>query len=1294
MTWQEELARYESLGCLHEMFERQVALTPNSTAVVDDEERKMTFAELNEACDTLADNLILKGVVRESPVGIYMERCVDYVIAFIAIFKSGGAYIPLDVSYPDVLLEDIFADAKPACVITSYSMIERLQDKNQQVIVMDRNWMTTLKSENVASKSIIKRPAMDQSNLACIVYSSGTTGKPKGIMLLHRCCVFSYTWRHVLTPFKADDRVACNVFFVWELIRPLLKGIPLYIVPDTVIYDPLLLAKFIKKHSITRILFTPSLLETVLDARNINMSDFSSLRLIWFCGEVVTTSLFERCVSNMPWVKFYNLYSISECHDVAIADLSQFLQQQTRDDSVKRPKYAPVGRVCPGIEVYILDGEGNVQPVGMPGEIFVGGPTLARGYLNRPEMNAKRFIKRKSATNSSEEITLYRTGDWGLMKLDRNLEICGRCDSMVKVRGYSIEIQAVEAAIMSLPTVKACVVLALGDEGQDKQLVAYIVAEDKVTKREIKADLRKKLPFYMVPSYFMFLKSIPVVAATGKLDKKALPSIHSAKDLNGDFSMLADDEKTLPTTETEKFLEKAWCSLLQMEFVDIQESFFDLGGHSLLAARLLGIIREKYGDSITMQVLFAYPTICELGKWLDSENDSLNQKFVSKIDLDAEVRMHKAGPVNLDIQLRAFWRSRGFGYKSRRARVLLTGATGFLGAFLLRDLLLETKVQVYCLVRPLPNKSAEAKLRQNLDFYKIFEQENSDDKDLMKAYQKRVHSVTGDVALFELGLNEEDYTYLSYEVDYVIHAAAYVNLVYPYEALKGANVTGTQNVLIFARSGKVKPVHYVSTNAVFANGKEMCQEISSASEDTSLLENGYAQSKWVAEQLVRNAISQGLPATIYRIGNISGSTSFASWNPSDFILLVLRASLITSSWPDVDWTIEMTPVNFVSKCIVRLSQELQTSVHKIFHLVQPKAITGKWLYKWLKSEFGYKLDLIPLVEWCSRIQNLTENTSNGHPSVKKILQSMDSPPDENLFSYKSTFDQINLNSALKTIHLTYPDLDGKLLRHYIVQLAKQKIIAFPVERRGSALRGRVAVVTGASSGIGRSIALFLTKEGAKVCIAARSLDKLEKLKQEINKDGGDVTVFQCDVTVRGQVMNLVQHAENLWGAVDILVNSAGVMYYTHMSNVMMDDWDSMIDINCKGVTNSVGAAIPGMIKRNRGHIVNISSDAGLRGFPGLAVYSGTKFFVEGFSQALRHEMVDKGIKVTCIQPGDVKTNLLSVTKDEDARKQYDGSTSCKILDPEDVARAVVYILSQPDYVAINQLLIEPKEAPI
>jgi NADP-dependent 3-hydroxy acid dehydrogenase YdfG len=242
------------------------------------------------------------------------------------------------------------------------------------------------------------------------------------------------------------------------------------------------------------------------------------------------------------------------------------------------------------------------------------------------------------------------------------------------------------------------------------------------------------------------------------------------------------------------------------------------------------------------------------------------------------------------------------------------------------------------------------------------------------------------------------------------------------------------------------------------------------------------------------------------------------------------------------------------------------------------------------------------------------------------------------------------------------------------------------------LRGRVIVVTGASSGIGAATAKMLSGEGAKVALAARREDALAGAQAGL-EDGSTSLVLPTDVTNRGQVKELVERAEAELGPVDALVNCAGVMYFTLMQNVRANEWDRTVEVNCKGALNCVGAVLPGMVERGRGHIVTVSSDAGRVVFPGLAVYSASKFFVEALSKGLRLETAGTGVKVTTVQPGNVATDLLALSGDEEALERYGQPTGAKVLDPEDVAASIVYALSQPEHVAVNEVLVEPCDEP-
>ncbi|XP_029644001.1 linear gramicidin synthase subunit D [Octopus sinensis] len=1273
---------------LHELFREQAKRTPYNIAVHGIKGETITFQELDQCTDVLANILQSKGVVPNSSVAIYLEKSLEFTVSYLAILKAGGAYLPLDISYPEHLIKSIIEEAEPKCALSTQQLRSRLPE-NADVVIVDINELLQLKDSKP-----LKPVSMDWSNLAYVAYSSGTTGKPKGIKCPHRGAVLSYKWRHKEFPYKPDDKEACNVFFIWEMLRPLLKGIPMYIIPDNVIYDPIQLCKFLKNNQITRMLFTPSLLEVTLNTINLkHLQDcFSSMRIIIFCGEVVTTPFFKRCIASLPHIQFVNLYSISECHDVACVDLTQCYTHDK--DAFESRKFSPVGKHLPNVDIVIMNENLEHQPVGVSGEIYIGGPSLACGYLKMPKLNAERFIKTKLSPNN-QPTQLYRTGDWGYMLSNGDLEICGRCDSMVKIRGYSVEVQAVEASLMSLSSVNNCVVLVKGNEGEDKFLIAYVVTNGEVTRKDVRNQLKKKLPFYMIPSYILFLESIPVVPATGKLDKKALPEYNS---------QLLDtiDLSGVPITDTEKKLAKIWMTVLQLSTIDIEESFFDLGGHSLLAATLLNDLKEEFKVELNVKDLFLFPTVKQQAQLIEGRlnlSPSLDgdEQMYIQPNLLEEVERHDPGFVNIDMSLRAFWRSFHVGNRWHKGRIFVTGATGFLGAFLIQELLLNTKTFIYCLVREQPNMDSKKRLMDSLKKFGILPKEatkaTEKQKNVANLIKSRVATVKGDVAIANLGMNMDDYLHMCTEIDFIIHAAALVNLAYPYNALETPNVQGTHNIILFAFTGKVKPLHYISTDAVFPHGLQKCSEDSDITIYHEQLTEGYSQSKWVAEQLVQKAKKRGLPVVIYRLGNLAGDRDNVCWNPQDFTLLMLQSATKFHIAPDIDWRMEMTPVDFTANIIVRITQNLSLAVGKVLHIINTRPVKSSWVFEWMNSH-GYSVRTIPFEDWRDRMK-LESTLSNENKKLWGLVENY--AINAQFFSTLSTFRNCNLLEILEKLGLTYPDIDSALLKLYFDKLCRQGV--FQRLSRMSAvntnIHGKVVIVTGASSGIGCAIAEAFVKAGANVAMAARREDKLQELCKKFSEDAqGHVIAVKTDVTNKQQVKELVQHTECSLGPVDILVNCAGVMYYTLMRNLKEEEWERMIDINCKGVTNCIGAVLDGMIKKKSGHIVNISSDAGRRGFAGLAVYSGSKFFVEGLSQALRQEVASLGIRVTCLQPGDVKTELLNHTTDQEAKNLYDGSSNTKILEPDDVAQACIYATSQPAYVAVNEILIEPREAPI
>lgn len=473
-------------------------------------------------------------------------------------------------------------------------------------------------------------------------------------------------------------------------------------------------------------------------------------------------------------------------------------------------------------------------------------------------------------------------------------------------------------------------------------------------------------------------------------------------------------------------------------------------------------------------------------------------------------------------------------------------------------------------------------------------------------------------------------------------------------------------------------------------------------------------SKWAAEQLVTEAGRRGLSTLSIRFGNIGWDSVTAAGNALDFQAMILNGCLRIGKALDLpNWNFECTPVDFASKSLLSLaSDEATLKSNFVLNCTQDGFTPFKDVFQLLNSVSSHELPSVKFESWCKVLEDAAMETNDD--SVTALFSFISGLEDCQSYLMDvpkldcSIFDAtlVKIGSPLKRSGLVSKSYYETYFRSILPIDEEAEEVkdsdAVPFDPSGNEpatgpLAGQVAVVTGASSGIGRAIVSALVKAGAHVAMGARRVEELEKTRQIVMEECPGTTsmavIVKTDVTKLSDVQNLVEKAEKSLGAVDILVNNAGVMHFTLMQNVKWDQWEQTVDVNCKGAMYGIGAILPSMLKRGKGHIVNITSDAGRKAFPGLGIYSGTKFFLEAVSQCLRAETASTGLRVTCIQPGNVETPLLSFSTDQDALKAYGEPSGAKVLEPADVGRAVVYAVSQPEWCAVNEILIEPREEP-
>ncbi|MBX3301082.1 MAG: amino acid adenylation domain-containing protein [Nitrospira sp.] len=595
----------QQLQTLSQLFEAQVARTPEAVAVVC-EDKQLTYGELNGRANQLAHYLQGQGVGPDVLVGLCMERSVELVVSLLGILKAGGAYVPIDPSYPADRITYMLEDSHATLLLTEHNLREILPSTMATVVCLDRDWSTIAQesSNNPLSQA-------GPESLAYIIYTSGSTGRPKGVMVPHgnvvRLFATTQEWFH----FDGQDTWTlfhsyAFDFSVWELWGALLYGGRLVVVPYWVSRSPEQFYDLLCQERVTVLNQTPSAFRQLVQVDGMRAGhDELALRVVIFGGEALDPiSLgpwFERHGDQHP--RLVNMYGITETTvHVTYCPVTSGMS------AVPAKLDGGIGRGIPDLQLYLLGPTQQLVPIGVPGEIYVGGAGLARGYLNRPELTAERFIPNPYGTRSGER--LYRTGDAGRWEPDGQLTYVGRVDQQVKVRGFRIELGEIEARLLEHPAVQAAVVLAREDEQEEKYLVAYVVpaASGAVTVEEVRARLGQVLPDYMVPAHVMVLEQLPLTP-NGKVDRRALP----APDLQrGETGYVA------PRTPTEAQLATIWAEVLKRDKVGVEDNFFTLGGHSLLAITLLERMRQA-GLATTVRALFAAPTIAGLARTLGQD---------------------------------------------------------------------------------------------------------------------------------------------------------------------------------------------------------------------------------------------------------------------------------------------------------------------------------------------------------------------------------------------------------------------------------------------------------------------------------------------------------------------------------------------------------------------------------------------------------------------------------------------------------------------------------------------------
>jgi len=928
---------YPQADLIHELFERQADRAPDAIAV-SYEGRSLTYGELNERANRLAHYLIAQGVGPDRLVGICVERSLEMVVGLLGILKAGGAYLPLDPGIPVERLQYLLQDADPKVLLTQSQIRSRVGTPGAQVIELDAHWGEIERHPHGNPRAI--ELGVRAEHLAYVIYTSGSTGQPKGVQIEHRQVTRLFAATQKWFDFCAQDvwtmfHSFAFDFSVWELWGGLSYGGRVVVVPQPMARSPQDFYRLLCEEGVTVLNQTPSAFAQLIEAQTPE-APRHALRVAIFGGEALELHTLR------PWVarngvrqpRLVNMYGITETTvHVTYRELSEQEIQAEGGGS-------PIGRAIDDLRVYVLDGSGEPAPLGVAGELYVGGAGVARGYLNRPELTAERFVR--DPFNGNGRGRMYKSGDLGRWRADGTLEYLGRNDQQVKIRGYRIELGEIEAASATHPGVQQAVVLAREDEPGEKRLVAYVVpaggGSEAPTADLLRAHLKSRLPEYMVPAAYVLMEKLPLTA-NGKLNRRALPAPQQSAYTNRQYQA--------PQSELEEALAGIWQEVLSVERVGRQDHFFELGGHSLLALQLLVKIHQTLGQGLTVTDIYKSPTLREL-----AERIMAGAAAEELVDLAKESQ--------LDAELAA---QRTECRRVPERALLVTGCTGFVGRFLLAQLLQETDATLYCLVRPQATQQARVRLRAALRKWDLWTPEA----------ERRVVAVPADLSRPKLGLRDGVYEVLAESVDSVYHCATSMNHLETYAMAKAANVEATRDLLKFATQGRPKLINYISTLSVFGEAPggvaRLVTEDTPVDRERHLTSHGYAASKWVSEKMLITAAERGIACNIFRLGLVWADAQHGRYDELQREYRLIKSCLSAGvGIEDYGYGMAPLPVDYVARAILALARQSPRG-GGIYHLASCEQPAGG-LFERCNELAEVSLDLLPQYEWIGAIKRL------------------------------------------------------------------------------------------------------------------------------------------------------------------------------------------------------------------------------------------------------------------------------------------------------------------------------------
>ena len=1004
--WNNTKTSFPSDQSLIDIFTQQVIQRPNNIAIKF-EGMSLTYNELNNKIKDLGYHLTNMGVANGSLVAIYFDRGINAIVSILSIIKVGAAYVPLDTNHPEQYINNIIEDTKTSIILTqekNKSTLEKLlRNKNAPTIAIDT--LPALSKDNFSYIDVSVKH-FNPRGLAYVMYTSGSTGQPKGVMINHRSIVRLVKNTNYIK-FSSDQHVAQVASFAFdastfEIWGALLNGATLVCTSIDIILNPEKFENFLQKEKIDVLLLTTALFN---QHASINPAMFKGLQYFLTGGEVLNPNIMHlvaNCKNGKPR-HFYNAYGPTE--NATITTTFELSAQLDSNQAV------PIGTPIANTTTYVLDKFLNLMPVGVRGELCTGGDGLSLGYLNNYATTKEKFI---DTVFMSKKTRLYKTGDKARWLPNGVLGFVGRVDNQVKIRGFRIEPEEIEKCLVNCHAVSQCAVVAKKEKENHIKIIAYVVLQNKSDDiANVRKYLSTKLPSYMVPSIFVTMDKFPL-NQSGKIDKESLPTDFKESNAHVDYIP--------PTTKLEKKVTEIWQKLLAIEEISINDNFFRLGGNSLLITEMVTMIKKEIGIDFPFYEFIENPTIANITGLIETvQNGSKKIDFLSPNNISLDNSIKSVVPSNSLI---------GITPKA----LLITGATGFLGAHLLNELCCLTKAKIFCLVREKNIENAYQRLEHVLKEYKLFHAINN----------RQIQVIVGDIAKLHLGLNQQIYDQLCCEIDVIYHCAAHVNHIYSYDKLYSANVASTLELLKIATTKKDKHIHYISTLSTTTrflddNGYLLEDFLDAKKAILDPSDSGYTQTKLMSEIFLSQANKRGIRVSIYRPSWITGHSQTGIFAPQDnHLFLLLKGCIQMWYAPELDINLNLVPVDVVSRIIAQASLSLEKVRDRVFNLASPFTLKWNELINYLNS-YGYKIKQISPELWCSNyLSKIGKNNA-----LYRLMSIYATDGGIQWANEQNRLTKVKLdhaNTVLATFNLKHMKINNEILNRYFTFLTRSNFM--------------------------------------------------------------------------------------------------------------------------------------------------------------------------------------------------------------------------------------------------------------